>query len=1296
MGKTSISIRNASIAMLLALLMCENLFAQQPQSLVLSAPPYYLKLNPNLVKVDLPQGTNTFHYTGQSAMHSHNAAHSADGSLLFFIVDGMIYDYNGNYIDEVTDLTGNTMTGSTECLILPVPNECNKWMLISSVVEDAITTINATVYYKIIEYANQTYNTSGNPIQLNLPPIGSLGSYNAVHLALSEIRSDNSRLLFVHFGGLVYKYLIDGSTINQSTLAYFPVQTESFLTQLRSEMELIKLSDETYKLAFPYLYNFSKYHIKVMHFDNTGDNLINEVDFAMQGSAYDTSADIPKGLEFSPNGQYLYFTHTVINNSIQYIDLSNNLVNNLSVNPTFDNLNNYKLSQIERAYGTDDALLFAGPNFISALRFPNSPSSSNWLPNYQNNNLIVPISHNFTGTNYANQSIRLLADQRDGEDYEQSLSPSPECCMANTIVEANDFAANLAFNGSTVQIWKPDNNPFGGTTLNPLAVVKVRGNLVIPAGYNITMRDMTFEFLPRVSSCSGAPFDHPSTISFGAGLQIKNGNGSLAGGRLTLNNTTLTTYKACSDGLWEGVEVWGVTGAASTSNQQGRLLLTNNAQINNAFYGVTAGKKLNNYPNNSSTAPNNGGVITSGSLLQPSNITRFVNNMIDVYFPYNSPAVNNTSRFMYSQFITNDVLSDKCYFPNMHVYLFENKGARFSTCKFINDMTTSPYSPIDSYGNTGIYGIKSSFSCAPVFQNTNMTGLGGCIFENLRYGIYVKNSPYYYPVVVTNSLFRNNWRGALLNYVYNASVNANRFDLYPYTLNNNSQNAAYGLYLDYSHGFSVENNYFTTIGLDETANCYGIIANQTNAKRLCDQSDEIYRNVFEKIRVGSQTQGNNSEAASPACPNSVQNDEGLVLKCNNYIENSIGLFDIHVTNSNSIKGNIALLQGICNGQTNAPANNLFSHSFSNNENDCKISAAYSYPTNPTQIYYADYNFGTIGTANPRRPISYTPAPNGLFPIDCNLTAQSCPSKYNRSRSAIRESISLYKSIADSLLAIIDSTSGTHDSIALSSLLLEYSYHLGQRNLEIDALKRYEFNIEVNEESLDSVLSFLTEYNFPFETEKTESAKIYLSREDYAMAMIEIDALRQTGGFESFCDFMELVINVKQNHLNDSTVFTDSAKVALLHSIANDPTSGERAAAEDYLLKLDGREYSEWIEPYDEYSNTRTSNNSNNSVNNNNTNSTPFRKKGSINNSITMLLAFQVYPNPANEILYIESDKAIHRIEICDVMGKTIYTVQGNGNQLMNIPVKDFAKGIYLLKVFDQKNSFTTKKLSINH
>lgn len=102
MIQNSLTIKKLSVAILLGLLIFGNLFAQQPQSQVLSAPPYYLKLNPNLVKVALPQGTNTFHYSGQTAMHSHNAAHSADGSLLFFIVDGNIYDYNGDFIDDVS------------------------------------------------------------------------------------------------------------------------------------------------------------------------------------------------------------------------------------------------------------------------------------------------------------------------------------------------------------------------------------------------------------------------------------------------------------------------------------------------------------------------------------------------------------------------------------------------------------------------------------------------------------------------------------------------------------------------------------------------------------------------------------------------------------------------------------------------------------------------------------------------------------------------------------------------------------------------------------------------------------------------------------------------------------------------------------------------------------------------------------------------------------------------------------------------------------------------------------------
>jgi len=295
---------------------------------------------------------------------------------------------------------------------------------------------------------------------------------------------------------------------------------------------------------------------------------------------------------------------------------------------------------------------------------------------------------------------------------------------------------------------------------------------------------------------------------------------------------------------------------------------------------------------------------------------------------------------------------------------------------------------------------------------------------------------------------------------------------------------------------------------------------------------------------------------------------------------------------------------------------------------------------------------------------------------------------------IKQSASVNRSIADSLLAIIDSSSNTLDSLALNNLMIEHSYYTGQRNIEIDALKRYELNISVNEESLDSVLSFLTEYNFPFETKKSESAKIYLSREDYAMAIAEVNALRQSGGFETFCDFMDLVIDIKQNEINDSTVFNDPAKVALLFSISNDKESGESSAAEDILLKLDGKEYSEWIEPFEDSSNNRMANNLSNEDNSVN-NSTSIRKKESIYSSNKSLTTFNVYPNPANDqvniLVGLPKNTNQANLTITDVMGRVMSTTIILNEKVHTISTESFAKGIYLLTIQSKDNSILERK-----
>ncbi len=74
----------------------------------------------------------------------------------------------------------------------------------------------------------------------------------------------------------------------------------------------------------------------------------------------------------------------------------------------------------------------------------------------------------------------------------------------------------------------------------------------------------------------------------------------------------------------------------------------------------------------------------------------------------------------------------------------------------------------------------------------------------------------------------------------------------------------------------------------------------------------------------------------------------------------------------------------------------------------------------------------------------------------------------------------------------------------------------------------------------------------------------------------------------------------------------------------------------------------------------------------------------------------LFPNPADAQVSIVSTKAIQRVEITDVMGKSVQSLQGNGSGSMDIQVKNFVKGIYLVKVYDNASSYTVKKLNIIH
>jgi hypothetical protein len=75
---------------------------------------------------------------------------------------------------------------------------------------------------------------------------------------------------------------------------------------------------------------------------------------------------------------------------------------------------------------------------------------------------------------------------------------------------------------------------------------------------------------------------------------------------------------------------------------------------------------------------------------------------------------------------------------------------------------------------------------------------------------------------------------------------------------------------------------------------------------------------------------------------------------------------------------------------------------------------------------------------------------------------------------------------------------------------------------------------------------------------------------------------------------------------------------------------------------------------------------------------------------------QVYPNPVDEILTIESKSvSIEQIELFDGVGQRLLLMPNLSNQKYNIPSADYPSGIYHLTI-QTANGWLRKKVVIQH
>ena len=75
------------------------------------------------------------------------------------------------------------------------------------------------------------------------------------------------------------------------------------------------------------------------------------------------------------------------------------------------------------------------------------------------------------------------------------------------------------------------------------------------------------------------------------------------------------------------------------------------------------------------------------------------------------------------------------------------------------------------------------------------------------------------------------------------------------------------------------------------------------------------------------------------------------------------------------------------------------------------------------------------------------------------------------------------------------------------------------------------------------------------------------------------------------------------------------------------------------------------------------------------------------------LDVSLFPNPANGQVTVTAE-GICRVEIRNLLGQQVVSMEGNGSESFTIDLSGLAKGVYLVTVWNKEGAGTTKKLTV--
>ena len=747
-------------------------------------------------------------------------------------------------------------------------------------------------------------------------------------------------------------------------------------------------------------------------------------------------------------------------------------------------------------------------------------------------------------------------------------------------------------------------------------IKKFKQNVIIPNGVTLTLNNSTFEMN-----------DNKSIIIN-------------AGGKLVVDNSTITNSSYCPDKMWKGIRVLGNKNQRQLAQYQGTLEIKNGSVIANAKDAISTwdGDDYN----------------TTGGIVKCTNST-FLNNRRSAEF---MAYINHTS--------TGSETSNVSYFKNCNFTINDNNiftaagvtysdiitmwgvnGVAIRGCHFSDVRTGSPArGNAITLASAGTY-IKPSCTYGDYSADFPCfcTGESNNTFSGFTKGVNAENTGTNYPFNVFKADFENCGISVYSNAVNNYNVTLSDFEMNCSGL----FTEACGIYSESSTGYKIEgNDFYTTYTANPNGfNSFGIIMNNSGT-----DANSIYRNTFDKLTVGV---------------GSTTNNNSLQVLCNEFSNNF--LFDILASPS------ISPTQGT----SSESAGNKFS------------SGCYNFVSENSNITY--YHSGANNSTNnycPYNSINVTKIPN-ITANECEPTICLLPTPIDPpiiigpilGKSApVNDDIALY----ESLQQIYESRFAEYNNAGYGFLLENFE----ENDADIVAMARLKQDTlitihramaEIANRNIYAILQDTIVFdrealNGWYNRINTQTAKYslvnsYFEVGEYALARQELAAIPQRfalttdelAEYDNFCQYQSLRESVYSSGRNYAQLTED--EIAELQRIVERNTGVSSAYANSVLCFFYGICHDEEIDIDFDIDAPMNSKSTTEVVEEN-----------------AEPLAIYVYPNPADEdlnILLNSLPEGRTMIEFHDVAGRLVLSEEiKSANTSINI--SSLKQGVYMYRI----------------